>query len=105
MGALGSLPGVVDQILYVLYAQLWFVVVAFVVVAAAWMDHAAERQRYFLSLSATAVILGIVARVAGSSAGPTFYDRLFDPDLFDDLTASLRSSNAGAAILRISDYL
>lgn len=44
-------------------------------------------------------------RVVGSSAGPIFYDRLFDPDLFDDLTASLRSSGAGQAILRISDYL
>ncbi|MER9761769.1 phosphatase PAP2 family protein [Mesorhizobium sp. M0138] len=99
------LPGVVDQILYVLYAQLWFVAVAFVVVSAAWMDDAAKRQRYFLSLSATAVILGIFVRIIGSSAGPIFYDRLFDPDLFDDLTASLRSSNAGPAILRISDYL
>ena len=99
------LPGVIDQALYVLYAQFWFVVVAFVVVAAAWMDDAAKRQRYFLSLTATAVILGIVVRVVGSSAGPIFYDRLFDPDLFDDLTASLRSSNAGPDILRISDYL
>ncbi|MDG4853674.1 MULTISPECIES: phosphatase PAP2 family protein [unclassified Mesorhizobium] len=98
-------PDVADRALYMLYSQLWFVVLAAVVVVAAWLDDAPKRQRYFLSLITCAVILGMAVRLAASSAGPIFYDRLFDPDMFEDLIRSLKASDSGPDTLRITDYL
>ncbi|RRI03073.1 hypothetical protein EH240_10890 [Mesorhizobium tamadayense] len=99
------IPHVADRALYILYSQLWFVVLATVVVVAAWLDDASKRQGYFLSLITCAVVLGVAARLAASSAGPIFYDRLFDPDMFEDLIRSLKASDAGPDTLLIADYL
>ncbi|WP_189353934.1 MULTISPECIES: phosphatase PAP2 family protein [unclassified Mesorhizobium] len=98
-------PGIADRALYILYSQLWFVVLATVVVVAAWLDDASKRQRYFLSLITTAVVLGVIVRLAASSAGPIFYDRLFDPDRFEDLIRSLKASDSGPDTLLITDHL
>lgn len=99
------LPWLLDRLLYSFYSQLWIVLVAVIVIVAAWLENAAARQRYFTALMATALLLGVVVRLAGSSAGPVFYDRLFDPDLFEDLMESLKASNAGPDMLQITDYL
>lgn len=99
------IPNVADRALYILYSQLWFIVLATVVVVAAWLDDASKRLRYFLSLISTAVVLGVIVRLAASSAGPIFYDRLFDPDMFEDLVRSLKASDAGPDTLLITDYL
>ncbi|CDX43051.1 conserved membrane hypothetical protein [Mesorhizobium sp. SOD10] len=98
-------PSIADRALYIFYSQLWFVVLATVVVVAAWLDDASKRLRYFLSLITSAVVLGVIVRLVASSAGPIFYDRLFDPDRFEDLIRSLKTSDSGPDTLVITDYL
>ncbi|WP_189340325.1 MULTISPECIES: phosphatase PAP2 family protein [unclassified Mesorhizobium] len=99
------IPAFADWVLYVLYAHMWFVLLAGIVVIAAWLDDASKRERYFLSLTVVVIVLGVIVRLAASSAGPIFYDRMFDPDMFQDLIASLKASAAGPDILLIADYL
>jgi len=99
------IPAFADGALYVLYAHMWFVLLAGIVVIAAWLDDASKRERYFLSLTVVVIVLGVIVRLAASSAGPIFYDRMFDPDMFQDLMASLKASAAGPDILLIADYL
>lgn len=99
------LPSFFDRVMYVLYSQFWIVQLGGVVVFAAWLENAALRLRYFVALTATAIILGIVVRLLGSSAGPIFYDRMLGGGRFADLTASLNASSAGPDTLRIADYL
>lgn len=94
-----------DWTLYVLYSHLWIVQLAAGVVVAAFVEDKRVRLRYFLSLTATAILLGVAVRLGFSSAGPIFYDRMFDGDRFADLIEALRSSAAGPSVLRISDYL
>ncbi|WP_165848596.1 phosphatase PAP2 family protein [Mesorhizobium delmotii] len=98
-------PPALDRLLYVLYSQLWLILLAGVVVFAAWLENAAARQRYFLALTTTAILLGVAVRLLGSSAGPIFYDRMFGGDRFADLITALKASNAGPDTLRITDYL
>ncbi|RWD00158.1 MAG: hypothetical protein EOS58_30730 [Mesorhizobium sp.] len=98
-------PGFFDRMLYFLYSQLWLALVAGIIVFAAWMEDAATRLRYFTALLSTAILLGVVARLAGSSAGPIFYDRLFGGDRFADLMSALKTSDSGPETLQIADYL
>ncbi|ESX95787.1 phosphatase PAP2 family protein [Mesorhizobium sp. LNJC405B00] len=99
------IPAFADRALYILYSHLWFVLLAGIVVVAAWLDDALKRQRYFLSLTVVVIVLGVILRLTASSAGPIFYDRMFESDRFEDLMMSLKASNAGPDILLIADYL
>ncbi|RWF66833.1 phosphatase PAP2 family protein [Mesorhizobium sp.] len=98
-------PWYIDRLLFIFYSRLWLAQLAGVVVFAAWLDDAVARQRYFTALTTTAIVLGIGVRLAGSSAGPIFYDRLFGEVRFADLTKTMMQSNAGPDTMGIADYL
>lgn len=98
-------PATLSEPLYVLYAQLWFAEVVGAVLVAAFLEDRYARERYLSAFAATVIVLGSVVRVAGSSSGPIFYDRIFGGARFGDLIVSLQNSAGGQRILRISDYL
>jgi hypothetical protein len=98
-------PEALDLPLYSLYSHLWFVQVVAVVLYAAFVADTRDRERYFISFALTCILLSSVVRIAGSSAGPVFYDRLFGSERFADLTASLQASVAGPRALALTDYL
>lgn len=98
-------PAALSEPLYVLYSQLWFAEVVGAVLVAAFLEDRYARERYLSAFAATVIVLGSVVRVAGSSSGPIFYDRMFGGARFGDLIVSLQSSAGGQRILGISDYL
>lgn len=98
-------PAALSEPLYVLYAQLWFAQVVGAVLVAAFLEDRYSRERYLAALAVTVISLGSIVRIAGSSSGPIFYDRIFGGDRFGDLIVSLQSSAGGQRILGISDYL
>ena len=98
-------PQSLSTLLFALYTQLWFIEVAAVLVYAAFVSNRDERERYFVSFALTVILLSSVVRIAGSSGGPIFYDRLLGGDRFADLTAALNSDFAGRTTLALTDYL
>lgn len=98
-------PETLDSVLFSLYSQLWFVEVAAVLVYAAFIGAQADRERYFVSFALTVILLSSVVRIAGSSAGPVFYDRMMGGDRFADLILALKASPAGPRTLALTDYL
>ncbi len=98
-------PPALEPILFSLYAQLWFVEVAGVLVYAAFIHNRDDRERYFVAFAVSVILLSSVVRIAGSSAGPIFYDRMMGGDRFAELVAGLKASSSGQGILAIADYL
>lgn len=98
-------PAALSEPLYVLYAQLWFAEVVGAVLVAAFLADRYARERYLCAFATTVIVLGSVVRVAGSSYGPIFYDRMFGGARFADLINTLQSSVSGQKILGISNYL
>ncbi|WP_181174682.1 phosphatase PAP2 family protein [Mesorhizobium sp. B2-8-9] len=94
-----------DRIYYSLYSQLWFVWTIGLFLVVAFLDQAKLRNRYLASFLGIAVLLGGVVRTIGNSAGPIFYDRIFDSDRFAGLDAALASNSGGRLTLQITDYL
>ena len=100
----GISPGAAEALAY-LYGPVWFAEMLGLVLFAAFLPDDRLRVRYLISYAATIVLLGTVLRVVGASAGPIFFDRLFEGDRFADLMASLAAQPAGVQMLRASDYL
>lgn len=98
-------PESLDSILFALYSQLWFVEIAGVLVNAAFISDKDSRDRYFVSFALSVILLSSLVRIAGSSAGPVFYDRMMGGDRFADLIAALKASPAGPKTLGLTDYL
>ena len=98
-------PALLDRTFYALYSQFWFVYVVGIVLYAAFMQNRQDRERYFTSFAASAILLSSVVRLLGSSSGPVFYDRIVGGTRFADLTAALQSSNAGPDMLLLTNYL
>lgn len=98
-------PQSLNTLLFALYSQLWFIEVAAVLVYAAFISNRDARERYFVSFALTVILLSSVVRIAGSSGGPIFYDRLMGGERFADLTAVLNSDFAGRTTLALTDYL
>ena len=98
-------PQSLDSVLFTLYSQLWFVEIAGVLVYAAFVSDRNSRERYLISFALSVILLSLLVRIAGSSAGPVFYDRMMGGDRFADLIASLKASPAGPKTLGLTDYL
>jgi len=98
-------PQSLDSVLFTLYSQLWFVEIAGVLVYAAFVSDRNSRERYLISFALSVILLSSLVRIAGSSAGPVFYDRMMGGDRFADLIASLKASPAGPKTLGLTDYL
>lgn len=98
-------PAALEPALYRLYSWLWFVEVVGVVLVAAFLENRYARERYLAAFAVTVISLGSVVRIAGSSSGPIFYDRMFGGDRFAGLIGTLQQSDSGQGILKISDYL
>jgi len=98
-------PAALEGPLYSLYAQLWFVEVLGAVLIAAFLEDRYARERYLAAFTVTVIALSSVVRIAGSSSGPIFYDRIFGGTRFAELIDTLHSSIGGQKILKISDYL
>ncbi len=100
-----ALPAALDQPLFYLYSAVWFLQMVATAIYAAWIADRAARERYFETLALSAVFLSAIVRLAGSSAGPVFYDRLFEGGRFADLMTTLAASDGGARMLKVTDYL
>lgn len=98
-------PVEIEGLLFALYSQFWFLQVAGVLVYAAFIADRDTRERYFVAFALSVILLSSVVRIAASSAGPIFHDRLAGGDRFSDLTAALSSSRAGMRTLALADYL
>jgi len=98
-------PEALDPVLYSLYSQLWFVQVVATVLYAALVAERSQREHYFASLALSAILLSSIVRLAGSSGGPVFYDRLHGGTRFADLIVALQNSPAGPKTLALSNYL
>jgi hypothetical protein len=98
-------PSALLTILGKAYGPFWLVELLAVFLLALLAPNARMRVQYLFTLSVTFIFLGTVVRVFGSSAGPIFYDRLFQGDRFSELTSQLRQSDAWMEMLQISDYL
>lgn len=98
-------PAALDGLLFSLYSQLWFLELLATVLYAAFAANRDDRERYFATFAATAIVLSSVVRLAGSSAGPVFYDRIHGGGRFADLTATLLASPAGPKMLEVTNYL
>jgi hypothetical protein len=98
-------PEGAGAVLAFLYGPVWFGQWLGFVLVAAFLTRDRLRARYLVALAATLVLLGTVGRVAGASAGPIFYDRMFGGERFADLLEALGASPWGAAMLAASDYL
>lgn len=98
-------PAALDGLLFSLYSQLWFLELIATLLYAAFVANRSDRERYFATFAVTAIILSSVVRLAGSSAGPVFYDRIHGGDRFADLTAALLASPAGPKMLEVTNYL
>lgn len=98
-------PTALEAPLFSLYAQLWFIEVLGAVLIAAFLADRYARERYLAAFAVTVISLSSVVRIAGSSSGPIFYDRIFGGDRFAGLIETLQQSDSGRGILKISDYL
>lgn len=98
-------PASLDLVLFSLYSQLWFVEIVGVLVYAAFVTDRGDRERFFVTFALSAILLSSIVRIAGSSAGPVFYDRLLGGERFADLIAALKASAAGPKTLTLTDYL
>lgn len=98
-------PASLDLALFSLYSQLWFVEIVGVLVYAAFVADRGDRERFFVTFALSAILLSSIVRIAGSSAGPVFYDRIIGGDRFADLIAALKASAAGPKTLTLTDYL
>ena len=98
-------PAALESPLYILYSWLWFVELVGIVLIAAFLENRYARERYLAAFAVTVISLGSVVRIAGSSSGPIFYDRMFGGDRFAALIGTLQQSDSGQKILKISDYL
>lgn len=102
--ALGPGP-IFDRIFYSLYSQVWFVWTIGLFLLVAFLDDAERRNRYFASFLGIVLLLGGVVRTLANSAGPIFYDRVFDSSRFSDLDTALASDSGGQLTLAITEYL
>lgn len=98
-------PEKIGPPLYFLYGRVWFAQLFGVFLLATFLTDDALRRRYLLSFTACAILLGTLTRIAGASAGPIFYDRLFGEHRFTGLIARLSIDAAGQKMLDASDYL
>lgn len=98
-------PAALEPTLFRLYSWAWFAEVVGAVLVAAFLENRYARERYLAAFAVTVVSLGSVVRIAGSSSGPIFYDRMFGGDRFAALIGTLQQSDSGQKILKISDYL
>lgn len=99
------LPKAFESTLFFLYSQVWFLQMVGMLLFAAFLENDAARLRYLWSFAVTAILLGTLVRLAGSSSGPIFYDRMFGGDRFAPLIERLQDSAWGKGTLLISDYL
>jgi hypothetical protein len=98
-------PEAFEPLLFNLYAKLWFLEVVGAVLVAAFLENRYARERYFSTFVVTVIVLSSAVRIAGSSSGPIFYDRMFGGARFTDLIDTLRHSVSGPKVLEVSDYL
>ncbi|MDK1375452.1 MULTISPECIES: phosphatase PAP2 family protein [unclassified Sinorhizobium] len=91
--------------LYFLYGNVWFAQLFGTFLLALFLTDADLRRRYLVAFTISAILLGTVLRVAGASAGPIFYDRMFGGDRFADLIIALSSEIAGRKMLDAANYL
>lgn len=77
----------------VLYGLLWGVFIAMIPVLIALFDDDPRRIRTYVILYIFATVgIGNVLALAGMSAGPVYYDRIFDTDRFAGLTQALEAA-------------
>ncbi len=100
-----GLSDVIGPPLYFLYGRVWFAQLFGLFLLATFLTDEALRRRYLLSFTACAILLGTLARIAGASAGPIFFDRMFGESRFMGLIARLSTDPAGQKMLDASDYL
>lgn len=98
-------PQSLDLVLFSLYSQLWFVEIVGVLLYASFVADRSDRERFFVTFALSAILLSSLVRIAGSSAGPVFYDRIVGGERFADLIAALKASPAGPKTLTLTDYL
>jgi membrane-associated phospholipid phosphatase len=92
-------------ILVVAYGGFWLVQFLGTLIYVSLFTEEPERTRYLTAFSFTIVLLGSLLAAISSSAGPIFYDRIFNSQRFSELANILSLNSETAEYLGISDHL
>jgi PAP2 superfamily len=89
----------------VIYFPVWYFQFFICLFVAALQPNASLRNRYFISLATTYLLLGTIMAAALSSVGPIFYDRFIDGERFSELLLTLHRNEASTFIFVVADRL
>ena len=87
------------------YSKIWFLEWFGMVLYAALYANKALHLRYLVALALTTIVSGTLLATLFSSAGPVFYDQLYNDTRYADLLAALRQRPYNEHVLYYSDYL